>query len=265
MLTQGDVVRLFTKPEPPPQQIAFSILHAYTWSKARRGNLPSEIVGKLLSIIRKLHQKGGHALQPNSPILAAFAAIKTQLMAANRKWLQMGAQAFGPLGAIGATGGHPDAKWAWTKATDGLVKDFPDGDGSGAMGWVPGELDAGRIIGPEFTDTADPFTSLYRNGQIPPTDVDPNAPPGYDGPPQPDDEVVQALNERIRDDAAGVQTANRDSIDEDALRHRLGGSTSPSPPRDHIDEGAAHLARLRQLKEEKEAEEAAREASGAKA
>ncbi|GAA6043047.1 hypothetical protein JCM8097_005131 [Rhodosporidiobolus ruineniae] len=245
MLTQADVVNLLAKEPPPAQVVAFSILHAYVYSKSSRGNLPSETLSKLLSVQRKLLLKQNGRCAPTT--VRAFDAMKAQLVAVNRKWFSHGAQAFGPLGAIGATGGNADAKLAWTKATDGKVKVFPDGDGGGAMGWMPGEMDAGRVIDPTTYDTADPLASLPRGGAaaVPP-------PPMYDGPP-PDQVVVDALNERREQDAAGTTVAGRDSIDVDDEGRR---STSPLG-RSSIDEGAAHLARLRQLKEEKERRESA--------
>ncbi|GAA5884919.1 hypothetical protein JCM6882_007152 [Rhodosporidiobolus microsporus] len=245
MLTQGDAVKLLGKNPPPSQVVAFSILHAYIYSKASRGNLPSEIISKLLSVQRKLiFANNGRPLAASSPISRAFEAIRRQLLEVNKRWFSMGALAFGPLGAIGATGGDPDAKFAWTKATDGKVKVFPDGDGAAAMGWMPGEMDAGRVIDPAFQDTADPLESLQRNYAAPP--------PGYDGPP-PDQSVVDAQNERREQDATGTSAPEgwRDSVDEEARR-----SASPLA-RNSIDEGTAHLARLRQLKEEKEKKESA--------
>lgn len=253
------VIRLLLKPEPIPQVVVFSILHAYVYSKSRRGNLPSETLSKLLAIQRKLQAKLGYALDPTSPLGAALDAMKVQLMAVNRKWFQMGPLAFGPLGAVGATGGNVDAQWAWERATDGKVKVFPKGDGGGAMGWFPGnELDAGRVVAPTF---GAPSSSAAASSDLL------NAPPEYDGPPppaeQPDAQVVQALEERQRDDAAGVVYAGRDSVDTQRLelsRTRsasIGGGGAGGT----IGEGAAHLARLRQLKEEREREAEATAAS----
>jgi hypothetical protein len=254
------VIRLLLKPEPMPQVVVFSILHAYVYSKSRRGNLPSETLSKLLAIQRKLQAKLGYALDPSSPLGAALDAMKVQLMAVNRKWFQMGPLAFGPLGAVGATGGNVDAQWAWERATDGKVKVFPKGDGGGAMGWFPGnELDAGRVVAPTFGTSA---SSAISSDLL-------NAPPEYDGPlppaaaEQPDAQVVQALEERQRDDAAGVVHAGRDSVDTQRLelsRTRsasIGGGVNKDP----IGEGTAHLARLRQLKEEREREAEATAAS----
>ncbi|GAA5998141.1 uncharacterized protein JCM10292_002350 [Rhodotorula paludigena] len=258
MLTQADVLRLLSKPEPIPQVVVFSILHAYVFSKSRRGNLPSETLAKVLSIQRKLQLKTGRALPAGGPVASAFDAMKSQLLRVNRLWVSQGAQAFGPLGAVGATAGHVDAKWAWVRATDGAIKEFPDENGA-AMRWYGAEMDAGRVVGPEYLGSADPLADLARysgGGGAP----DPNAPPSYDAPP--DDDVVQALNERRREEETGEETegrgaAWRDSVDEGIERDRR-MSDSPAP-RGSIDEGAAHLARLRRLKEEKEAQEAARE------
>ena len=44
------VVRVLSKPEPIPQHVAFSILHAWVYSKSRRGNLPSETLSKRFGI-----------------------------------------------------------------------------------------------------------------------------------------------------------------------------------------------------------------------
>ncbi|GAA5885155.1 hypothetical protein JCM3774_006328 [Rhodotorula dairenensis] len=278
MLSQNDVIRLLSKPEPIPQVVAFSILHAYVYSKSRRGNLPSETLSKLLAIQRKLQVKLGYLLDGTSPIGAALDAIKVQLMAVNRKWFAMGPLAFGPLGAVGATGGNVDAQWAWERATDGKVKVFPKGDGGGAMGWMPGnELDAGRVVAPTF---GAPVAVAGGGAGDPslPADFLLNAPPEYDGPPppagappvpatEPDAHVVQALQDRQRDDAAGVVHPGRDSVDTQRLelsRTRStsfggsggggGGGGGGGVNKDPIGEGAAHLARLRQLKEERERE-----------
>ncbi|GAA5979355.1 hypothetical protein JCM10908_002893 [Rhodotorula pacifica] len=265
MLSQNDVIRLLLKPDPLPQVVVFSILHAYVYSKSRRGNLPSETLSKLLAIQRKLQAKMGHVLDPGSPLGAALDAMKVQLMAVNRKWFAMGPLAFGPLGALGATGGNVDAQWAWERATDGKVKDFPKGDGGGAMGWMPGnELDAGRVVAPRFgrSGAADDDGGTTTPDLL-------NAPPEYDGPPPPDTEVVQALEERQREDAEGVvHNPGRDSVDTQRLELSRTRSTSitgaagagagaSSVSKDPIGEGAAHLARLRQLKEDREREEAA--------
>ncbi|GAA6000549.1 hypothetical protein JCM10207_004545 [Rhodosporidiobolus poonsookiae] len=247
MLTQSDVVTYLTRNPPPEQLAAFSILHAYVYSKSSRGNLPSETLTKLLAIQRKLITRNhGQPLPSSSPVARAFDAMKTQIIAVNRKWHTMGPLAFGPLGAIGATGGNADAQLAWKKATDGKVKTFPDGDGGAAMGWMPGgagEMDAGRIVEPNYVDSADPgdpLQALMRGGV--------GAPPGYDAPP-PDPAVVQALEDRREEDANGrVPMVGRDSVDDEGELRR---SMSPLG-RSSIDEGAAHLARLRQLKEEKE-------------
>ncbi|GAA5928814.1 hypothetical protein JCM3775_004642 [Rhodotorula graminis] len=265
MLTQEDVVRLLSKPDPIPQHVAFSILHAWVYSKSRRGNLPSETLSKLLSIQRKLQTKQGRPLVAGGPIAAALDAMKQQLLAVNRKWVTMGAQAFGQLGTIGMAGGNIDATWAWTKATDGKVK-LTDGKNAAMQyyGDMGAGMDAGRIVEPAYVDTADPLAAALG---APPGSMAVPPPPLYDGPPgQPDQDVVEALDERRREDETGVAAegrgpAWRDSVDE--------GRASASPPdpapaslgaapaRNSIDEGAAHLARLRALKEEREREAAA--------
>ncbi|GAA5857401.1 hypothetical protein JCM8547_002261 [Rhodosporidiobolus lusitaniae] len=247
MLTQQDVVKLLSKEPPPPQVACFSILHAYVYSKSARGNLPSETLSKILSIQRKLQFTSGGRYLDNPSIKPAFEAIKTAMMAVNRQWFAKGPLAFGPLGQVGATGGDSAAQLAWTKATDGKVKVFPDGNGAGAWGWGAGEMDAGRVIEPIFQDSADPLGTG-------------NAPPMYEPPPggeeqQPDQAVVDALNDRRVQDEAGTaheSAAWRHSVDE--------GSRDGVPPslrRGSIEEGAAHLARMRLLKEEKERRESA--------
>jgi hypothetical protein len=136
-----------------------------------------------------------------------------------------------------------------------LSSPFPPPIFSRAQGWMPGEMDAGRVIEPTYVDSADPnaaFASANSIG-IPP-------PPRYDGPPasdQPDSTITDALNERREQDAAGVtaesqaswrdstDTERRGSVGEESLRRGSGT----------IEDGTAHLARLRQLKEEKEKRE----------
>lgn len=254
------VVRVLSKPEPIPQHVAFSILHAWVYSKSRRGNLPSETLSKLLSIQRKLQTKQGRPLAPGSPIAAALDAMKQQLLAVNRKWVTMGAQAFGALGQIGMTAGHLDARWCWTKATDGKVEFSTSNSAAmqyyGDMGGGAG-IDAGRVVEPAFVDSADPLAALApASGAAPP--------PLYDGPPgEPDRDVVQALDERRIEDETGVAAEGRGPGWRDSVEEGEGArASSTSPPRDSIDEGAAHLARLRQLKEE---QERASQGQGAKA
>lgn len=120
---------------------------------------------------------------------------------------------------------------------------------------MPGEMDAGRVIEPVFQDSADPNASFAgANASFAP-------PPLYDGPPasdQPDATVTDALNERREQDAAGATVESqgwRDSI-ETERRGSVGGE-SLRRPSGTIEDGAAHLARLRQLKEEKEKRESA--------
>lgn len=193
-------------------------------------------------------------------------------MAVNRKWFTLGPLAFGPLGALGATGGNADAQWAWERATDGKVKDFPKGDGGGAMGWMPGgELDAGRVIDPTFGGPP-PNVLPSADGMTTPDLL--NAPPDYDDPPAPDSEVVQALEDRQRDDERGVVQSGRDSVDTQRLElartrsgsvgNSFGAGSVATASKDPIGEGAAHLARLRALKEEREREEEASHSSSSK-
>lgn len=311
------VVRLLSKPDPIPQHVAFSILHAWVrlpfprlhlsvelpsilgsyaetaphrlglvlrastadalplslrprqvYSKSRRGNLPSETLSKLLSIQRKLQTKQGRPLPAGGPIAAALDAMKQQLLAVNRKWVTMGAQAFGQLGTIGMAGGNIDATWAWTKATDGKVK-LTDGKNAAMQyyGDMGAGIDAGRIVEPAYVDTADPLAAALG---APPGSMSVPPPPLYDGPPgQPDQDVVEALDERRREDETGVAAEGRGPGWRDSVEEGRRMSTSASPPepapaalgaapaRNSIDEGAAHLARLRALKEEREREAAA--------
>lgn len=81
----------------------------------------------------------------------AFEAIKTQLLQANRRWLELGPRAFGTLGQIGIAS-NVDARWCWTKATNGKIKDFPDGgaDGGRLLMFSGGAVDAGRVVDPRF-------------------------------------------------------------------------------------------------------------------
>ena len=92
------VVRFLSQEPPPPQHVAFSILHAYVFSKSRRGNLPSETLSKLLSVQRKLLiKRGGKPFGVDSPIARAFEAMRIQMLIVNKKWLTNGVEAFGPL------------------------------------------------------------------------------------------------------------------------------------------------------------------------
>lgn len=92
------VVRYLSTEPPPPQHIVFSLLHAYVFSKSRRGNLPSETLSKLLSIQRKLLiQRGSKPFPPESPIARAFEAMRIQMLVVNKKWMVEGVSAFGPL------------------------------------------------------------------------------------------------------------------------------------------------------------------------
>jgi hypothetical protein len=124
---------------------------------------------------------------------------------------------------------------------------------------MPGEMDAGRVIEPVFSDTADPLGTFAGANSI---GVPP--PPLYDGPPssdQPDSTVTDALNERREQDAAGAteesQMWRRDSIEPSGERRMSVGAESLRRGSGTIEDGAAHLARLRQLKEEKERRETA--------
>jgi len=127
------------------------------------------------------------------------------------------------------------------------------------MGWgVPGggtrivqELDAGRVVGPGFTDSADP--SSRRRGSLPEEDeflLD-SLPPGYEPPPGQDPEVVGAMDAR----------RNGETERPASLTASEGGRTASndgSPPpaqRNSIEAGVSELARLRAIKEERERKE----------
>ncbi|GAA5821773.1 hypothetical protein JCM10212_004799 [Sporobolomyces blumeae] len=277
MLNQNDMVRFLSSDPPPPQHIVFSILHAYVFSKSRRGNLPSETLSKLLSVQRKLLLvRGGRPFEHASPVARAFEAMRIQLIAVNKQWMVKGVEAFGPLGAIGATGENPLAVEAWRKATDNKVKVFPSGQGDGAMGWgVPDgargrgygeELDAGRVIGPGFVDSADPRVSF--DAVRDDLEAFEPLPPGYE-PPTPDRSHVGTPS--VGDGPRNEPAVEQDSTVVEALEGRINGShprptsltaseggrtasdgTPSPPPRDSIEAGVSELARLRALKEENE-------------
>lgn len=143
MLTQSDVVKLLLN--AMPQNEVYQILAAYTFSKSSHGNLPSETLGKLYSIHRKLilaaaaSGKKPSDYSNSSPVGRAFEALKTQLNAVSRRYLTVGVTSFGPLGKIGNASGEY-AKSAWIKATDGKVTTF---DSSNSL-----EVDAGRLPNP---------------------------------------------------------------------------------------------------------------------
>jgi hypothetical protein len=135
------------------------------------------------------------------------------------------------------------------------------------------ELDAGRVIGPGFSDSADPRTA--RDGfesQQQPLDEFEGLPPGYDGPPTPsgaesrsreqDPELVEAMQDRLNGEI-GRPTSLTTAGSE---RNQGEGSVSPPPNpmtplaeeeqggkgRNSIEAGVSELARLRALKEERE-------------
>ncbi|GAA5924623.1 uncharacterized protein JCM15063_005692 [Sporobolomyces koalae] len=284
MLNQTDMVRYLSVEPPPEQHIVFSILHAYVFSKSRRGNLPSETLSKLLSIQRKLMiQRGGKPFSNDHPVARAFEAMRIQMLVVNKKWMVEGVSAFGPLGAIGATGNSTLAIEAWRKATDNKVKQFPSTSGDGAMGWgVPGgpnrivqELDAGRVIGPGFTDSADPRTT--RRDELDLDEQFDSLPPGYDGPPPAADDsgpdsnpprqtprqdaaVVEAMNDRMEGRASRPESLTASESGRTTTTHGGAGSVSPPPlppaalppARNSIEAGVSELARLRALKEERD-------------
>ncbi|GAA5961625.1 hypothetical protein JCM3765_002654 [Sporobolomyces pararoseus] len=232
MLNQTDMVRYLSTEPPPPQHIVFSLLHAYVFSKSRRGNLPSETLSKLLSIQRKLLiQRGSKPFPNDSPVARAFEAMRIQMLVVNKKWMVEGVSAFGQLGAIGSTGNSPIAIEAWRKATDNKIKTFPSSlppDSELFPISVGPELDAGRVIGPGFTDSADPRTSRDgghgRGGTEREEEVlegfDGLLPPGYDGPPQP-----PTSNDNDNQDQSVVSTTRQDPELVEAMQDRLNGQT----------------------------------------
>lgn len=170
---------------------------------------------------------------------------------------------------------------AWRKATDNKIKSFPSNQGDAAMGYgVPGggpgiiqELDAGRVIGPGYTDSADPRTRRDEAAsEAVPLDEFEGLPPGYDGPPTPrgepsqqqDPMLVEALEGRLNGETGRPTSL---TASESGRTNRDGGDTegSASPPplammnqssppvaRNSIEAGVSELARLRALKEERE-------------
>ncbi|GAA5908880.1 uncharacterized protein JCM6883_004200 [Sporobolomyces salmoneus] len=286
MLNQSDIVRYLSPVPPPPQHIVFSILHAYVFSKSRRGNLPSETLSKLLSIYRKLLvQRGSNPFPTESPIERAFEAMRIQLLSVNKRWIKgEGVNSFGSLGTIGATGGSPLAIEAWRKATDNKIKEFPISDPDefpeyhghcgGHEGGRPAphmgttvQLDAGRVIEPSFSDTADP-TSW--------NDLESAPPPGYGDPPateppttatttaerttrEQDPQLVEAMQDRLNGETGRPTslTASESGTLNRTSRSVGEGSVSPPPDgtnggRNSIEAGVSELARLRALKEERE-------------
>ncbi|GAA5847283.1 hypothetical protein JCM3766R1_003935 [Sporobolomyces carnicolor] len=241
MLNQTDidnnppaVVRYLSTEPPPEQHVVFSILHAYVFSKSRRGNLPSETLSKLLSVQRKLLiQRGSKPFPQESPVARAFEAMRIQMLIVNKKWLVEGVSAFGPLGAIGSTGGSPIAIEAWRKATDNKIKSFPTTSSTApTAAFAAVELDAGRVIGPGYTDSADPRTSR----QFDDDGDDPNdpaaahhrselveLPPSYDGPPPAADNDTNENEDR--DGPPRQRRPEQDAELVEAMRDRFEGRT----------------------------------------
>ena len=191
--------------------------------------------------------------------------MQTALITANRHWISQGPRALGPLGQIGSAS-TPDAIAAWTKATDGKVKQFDNGQGA-ALHHGPA-IDAGRLVGP-------------RHGEAPEL-LD--APPMYEPPPEPVANPEAAGPEAAVTNGAGTQATAEAVVhdgQEAVATHETNGvreavreavtSSSPPPPNGaaggvshdgrnqaeiDLEQGRANLAKLRHaLMEKQEAEE----------
>lgn len=148
----------------------------------------------------------------------AFEAIRRALLDANRRWPMEGPRAFANLGLIGSTGGSKDAEWAWRKATDGKVKEFPTTSTF--------ELDAGRVVVP--------FEA---------------PPPGYDGPPSEDPPAESSSSTAPAAATDGATEASGDG--KQANGEAVVGRPSTE---DEIENGRRNLARLREERERRERE-----------
>ncbi|SCV72500.1 BQ2448_4037 [Microbotryum intermedium] len=190
-----------------PQHIVYQVLAAYVYSKASRGNLPGEVLSKVISIQRKLGNHTALSFPSNLPVTRAFEAIKTALLVANRNWIKSGPLAFGPLGQIG-TASNDVARWAWTKATDGKIRQFSDG--SDTNGYGPGfvEVDAGRVAGPATFRGA--WTGISTG---PGLNTLEDGPPGY-VPPTPEDERPPTTGTGV----AGAQPAVVDEVEQARIK-----------------------------------------------
>lgn len=165
-------------------------------------------------------------------------------MAVNRKWLALGPRAFGALGEIGSAS-SPDAREAWTKATDGKVTVFDDGARAGVA------IDAGRVLGP------------VRDGPL--GGIEREVPPVYVG----EEALTGAANGLPGDHGAGVGAAGAAGEGEGAPQETEGEEGArvehvavdglkldhPPPNAFDVEAGRQNLARLhaeRIRKEEKQ-------------
>lgn len=172
--------------------------------------------------------------------------MKSQLLNVNKRWLSQGVAAWGQLGYIGAAS-NLDARWAWTKATDGKVKEFPKE--------ATVEVDAGRIQPAQWGGIGG--VGLGMGGNEPQT-------PGVDdlpeyAPPPPGESANQDDETRRADSSTpDSQTQAQDN----ERRYTRPDGTPMSPEEIEIERGRERLARLREERErverEREATEAAR-------
>lgn len=201
----------------------------------------------------------------NPPRQRAFDAMKSLLLQANRRWLELGPRAWGPLGQIGVAS-NVDARWCWTKATNGQIKDFPDvgaDGGRGIMNSAAPVLDAGRVIDPRFgyADAASEGLPQY----MPPTPPavangaggTPNGPIG-DGDTNAVDEARHAEIERREAEQAAAAAAEQEGSSggnaERILTHHPDGTAKTKEEMD-LERGKQALARLREERMRKEQEE----------
>ena len=245
---------------------------------------PSETLAKILTISHKLALVTG-PIQPGSPVARAFEAAKvscptvlppptqlvpspglnsplgshstrsqTALILANRHWISQGPRALGPLGQIGSAS-TPDAIAAWTKATDGKVKAFDNGQGA-ALHHGPA-IDAGRLVGPRHGEP--------ELGE---------APPMYEAPPErvadpaggesdPAGAGTEAAAEAVVHEGEEAAATHQTNGVREAVREAVVGSpnrTSASvaggarrQSEIDLEQGRANLARLRQALIDKQA------------
>ncbi|KAM0792813.1 hypothetical protein ACM66B_002579 [Microbotryomycetes sp. NB124-2] len=263
VLTQQDVVDLMAKDPNVPQHVAFQFLCAYVYCKSSRGNLPTETLTKVMSIQRRLILKHG-AVPSNSPRGRAFEAMKVQLHQVSKRWLAEGPYALGPLGQVGAAS-TIDARWAWTKATDGKVKEFPteqrvvEVDAGrlqpaawGLSGYPPDMSSGGGGGGGEGRDSQ-PQTPMYELPQYQPPS-EPSNQPGSDA--QQLDQARAAEAARTSANSNGHQPPGE--ADESDKFQRPDG-TPMTPEEVEIEKGRRRLAKLREQREQAERERDERE------
>ncbi|KAK4056270.1 hypothetical protein OIO90_002713 [Microbotryomycetes sp. JL221] len=267
VLTQQDVVNLMAKDPNVPQHVAFQYLCAYVYCKSSRGNLPSETLSKVMSIQRRLILKHG-GIPTNSARGRAFEAMKTQLYQVNKRWLQEGPYALGPLGQIGFAS-TIDSKWAWTKATDGKVKDFPSEPLPGGNGGV--EIDAGRLQPAAWGLNANDFRGAEgARGTGTGLDSEPQTPafelPQYQPPTEPIPGVSTGTT--TSNGNGDVTTTARISSEqqnaEEGQKWLRPDGTAMTPEEIEIEKGRQRLAKLREQREQAEREREQREAEQAR-